>query len=51
VEVKALRRGTGGRNALRPRYSVLDGSKLFAAGVRMRPWQEGLRAFLSTVIS
>lgn len=48
VEVKALRRGGGGRNALRPRYSVLDGSKLFAAGIRMRPWQEGLRAFLST---
>ncbi len=51
VEVKALRRGIGGRSALRPRYSALDGSKLFGAGVLMRPWQEGLRAFLSTVIS
>lgn len=49
VEVKALRRGTGGRSALRPRYSVLDCSKLYGAGVQVRPWKAGLRAFLTSV--
>jgi dTDP-4-dehydrorhamnose reductase len=46
VEVKPLRRGAGQRAALRPRYSVLDGSKLRAAGVRMRNWKDALREFL-----
>ena len=48
VDVKALRKGAG-RTALRPRYSVFDCSKLFAAGIQMRSWKEGLRAYLSTV--
>ncbi|MBI3857883.1 MAG: dTDP-4-dehydrorhamnose reductase [Planctomycetes bacterium] len=47
--VKPLRRGAGARSALRPRYSVLDCSKLQAAGVRMRPWIEALRDHLSTL--
>ena len=49
VEVKPMRRGSGGRSALRPRFSVLDCSKLFGAGIHMRPWEESLRAFLATV--
>lgn len=44
--IKPLRRGTGARSALRPRYSVLDTTKLANAGIRMRPWIEALRAFL-----
>jgi dTDP-4-dehydrorhamnose reductase len=51
VEIKALRRGTGGRAALRPRYSVLDCSKLFGAGIQLRPWKAGLRAYLASVTS
>lgn len=47
--VKPLRRGAGARSALRPRYSVLDCSKLAAAGVRMRPWVDALREHLSTL--
>ncbi len=46
VKVKPLRRGSGNRTALRPRYSVLDGSKLKAAGIGMRPWRDALREFL-----
>jgi len=46
VEVKPLRRGAGHRAALRPRYSVLDGAKLRAAGIKMRPWKDALRGFL-----
>jgi dTDP-4-dehydrorhamnose reductase len=45
-EMKAVRRGAGGRSALRPRYSVLDCSKLRAAGIHLRSWKEALRAFL-----
>ncbi len=48
VDVKPLRRGAGGRSALHPKYSVLDCGKLNALGLRMRPWKESLRAFLST---
>lgn len=48
--VKPLRRGAGARSALRPRYSVLDCSKLHAAGIRMRPWIESLRACLSHLV-
>jgi dTDP-4-dehydrorhamnose reductase len=44
--VKPLKRVMGTKVALRPRYSVLDGSKLAAAGVRMRPWVEALREAL-----
>ena len=45
--VKPLRRGAGARAALRPRYSVLDCSKLAGLGIRMRPWIEALRAHLA----
>jgi dTDP-4-dehydrorhamnose reductase len=49
VDVKPLRKGAGGRGALRPRYSVLDCSKLLNAGIRMRPWKDALRGYLATV--
>ena len=49
--VKPLRRGAGARSALRPRYSVLDCSKLASAGVRMRPWVEALRDHLASLAS
>lgn len=48
--VRPLRRGAGARSALRPRYSVLDCSKLAAAGIRMRPWVESLRDHLATLV-
>jgi dTDP-4-dehydrorhamnose reductase len=36
------------RKAIRPSYSVLDGSKLFShTGVIMRPWQDALDEYLS----
>jgi dTDP-4-dehydrorhamnose reductase len=44
--VKPLRRGAGARSALRPRYSVLDCTKLSNAGIKMRPWIEALREHL-----
>jgi dTDP-4-dehydrorhamnose reductase len=47
--VKPLRRGAGARAALRPRYSVLDCSKLEAAGIVMRPWNDALREHLASV--
>jgi dTDP-4-dehydrorhamnose reductase len=34
------------RPARRPNYSVLSPASLLAYGVRMRPWQDALRAFL-----
>jgi dTDP-4-dehydrorhamnose reductase len=45
--VKPLRRGAGARSALRPRYSVLDCSKLAMLGIRMRPWIDALREHLA----
>ena len=45
--VKPLRRGSGARSALRPRYSVLDCAKLSSSGIRMRPWIEALRECLA----
>jgi dTDP-4-dehydrorhamnose reductase len=48
--VKPLRRGAGARSALRPRYSVLDCSKLAAAGIKMRPWIESLREHLAPLV-
>lgn len=48
--IKPLRRGTGARSALRPRYSVLDSTKLNNAGIRMRPWIEALRACLPPAV-
>jgi dTDP-4-dehydrorhamnose reductase len=34
------------RSARRPNYSVLSSASLHAFGIRTRPWQEALRAFL-----
>jgi dTDP-4-dehydrorhamnose reductase len=47
--IKPLRRATGARAALRPRYSVLDCTKLANAGIRMRPWIEALREHLGAL--
>jgi dTDP-4-dehydrorhamnose reductase len=44
IDVKPLRRGQGGRTALRPKYSVLDCTKLRGMGIRLRSWKEALRA-------
>ena len=49
VQLAPIRRGTGGHLALRPRYSVLDCSKLAGEGVKMRPWKEALRSFLPSL--
>jgi dTDP-4-dehydrorhamnose reductase len=45
--VKPLRRGAGARSALRPRYSVLDCTKLGGAGIHMRQWDDALRDHLA----
>lgn len=48
VKVKAARRATGGRTALRPRFSVLDCGKLEGvAGIRLRQWKDSLREFVT----
>jgi dTDP-4-dehydrorhamnose reductase len=49
--VKPLRRGSGARSALRPRYSVLDCTKLANAGLKMRPWIEALRNHLKARVA
>jgi dTDP-4-dehydrorhamnose reductase len=48
VDVRPLRKGAG-RTALRPRFSVLDCSKLAAEGIRLRPWKDALREFLKSM--
>jgi dTDP-4-dehydrorhamnose reductase len=45
--VRPLRRSSLPSSALRPRYSVLDGSKLAHAGVFVRSWKDALRAAVS----
>jgi dTDP-4-dehydrorhamnose reductase len=49
VQIAPIRRGTGGHLALRPRYSVLDCSKLASEGIQMRSWKESLRSFLPSL--
>ena len=46
VSLRPRRQGFGARAALRPRYTVLDGTKLARAGIRLRPWREALKSFL-----
>ncbi|HYE99802.1 MAG TPA: NAD(P)-dependent oxidoreductase [Planctomycetota bacterium] len=41
-DLHMLRRGSGGRTALRPRYAMLDVSKLGAEGIRLRSWRDAL---------
>jgi dTDP-4-dehydrorhamnose reductase len=49
IEVKPVRRGLSSFGAPRPKYSVLATAKLGGLGIPMRPWREGLRAFLSSL--
>jgi dTDP-4-dehydrorhamnose reductase len=49
IEVRPIRHSIGGRQAMRPSFSVLDCTKLEGAGHRMRPWQEGMAVFLQQV--
>lgn len=44
-EVRTIQHQMDGRQAMRPRYSVLACDKLARAGHAMRPWQDALRAF------
>ena len=41
-DIHLLRRGSGGRTALRPRYSMLDVSKLGREGIQLRSWRAAL---------
>src|SRR5215472_17756366 len=46
VPVRPISTDQSARPARRPNYSVLSPASLHAYGIRMRPWQEALRAFL-----
>jgi len=46
VPVLPITTDQSGRPARRPNYSVLSPASLHAYGLRLRPWQEALRAFL-----
>jgi dTDP-4-dehydrorhamnose reductase len=46
VPVRPISTEQSARRARRPHYSVLSPASLHAFGIRMRPWQEALRAFL-----
>ncbi|MBI2932639.1 MAG: dTDP-4-dehydrorhamnose reductase [Planctomycetes bacterium] len=48
VEVQPVHHQNDGRQAIRPRYSVLACGKLERAGFKMRPWEEALRAYGET---
>jgi len=49
VEVRPLQHQLDGRQAMRPRYSVLSCAKLERTGHAMRPWDVALREFAKTV--
>lgn len=49
VEVRPIQHAVGGRQAMRPSYSVLNCAKLEQAGHRMRPWPEALMEWMSVV--
>jgi dTDP-4-dehydrorhamnose reductase len=46
-DVRPLRRSSVSTTALKPRYSVLDCSKLAGLGIRLRSWKDALRAVLA----
>jgi dTDP-4-dehydrorhamnose reductase len=48
-DVLPFRRAGGGNSALRPRFSVLDCSRLLGRGIRMRSWREGLREAVASI--
>jgi len=46
VAVLPITTDQSARPARRPHYSVLSAASLHAHNVRLRPWQQALRAFL-----
>lgn len=50
-DVLPFRRAGGSNSALRPRFSVLDCSRLLGRGIRMRSWREALKAAVKEVAS
>lgn len=48
AQVKPLRRSSMPQAALRPRFSVLDCSKLAGLGVKLRSWKDALREAISS---
>lgn len=49
AQVVPLRRSAVSSTALRPRYSVLDVSKLAGLGIRMRGWKDALKAAVAAL--
>jgi dTDP-4-dehydrorhamnose reductase len=47
-QVKPIRRSSMGQSALRPRFSVLDCSKLAGLGIKLRSWKDALREALAS---
>lgn len=46
VPIRPISTDQSARPARRPNYSVLSPASLHACGIRLRPWQDALRAFL-----
>ncbi len=49
IEVRAIQHQLDGRQAMRPRYSVLNCAKLEKAGHKMRRWDDAMKAWAARV--
>ena len=49
LEVRPIQHAVGGRQAMRPAFSVLSMAKLETAGHRMRSWEEALTDWVGRV--
>ncbi len=51
VEVRAIQHQLDGRQAMRPRYSVLASAKLEQTGHKMRPWDAAMKEFGASLVN
>ncbi len=49
ADLRPIQRVVGGRHALRPRFSVLDTSRLAATGFTLPPWEERLALYAERI--
>lgn len=49
ADVRPIHRTSSGRQALRPRFSVLDTTRMMEAGAILRSWDEHLRTFADAI--